>query len=179
MRDFGLRDKVVVITGGGGALGSAFARGFADSGASLAILDFNLDKAKAAATSFPWKKSKRLPSRRMSPRTIKSPRPLPMSSSISAPSTSSSTRPACKSILQKHHRPGAWGMGSRGRHLFEGDVHLRPSYRAGIKSQRGRKDRQHRFHRRPSRHAWRLGLQRGQRGRDQSHQTDGCGVGAV
>ena len=29
MRGFGLRDKVVVITGGGGALGSAFARGFA------------------------------------------------------------------------------------------------------------------------------------------------------
>jgi NAD(P)-dependent dehydrogenase (short-subunit alcohol dehydrogenase family) len=58
MRDFGLRDKVVVITGGGGALGSAFARGFADSGASLAILDFNLDKAKAAASSFPAEKVK-------------------------------------------------------------------------------------------------------------------------
>ncbi|MET0223363.1 MAG: SDR family NAD(P)-dependent oxidoreductase, partial [Terrimicrobium sp.] len=58
MRDFGLRDKVVVITGGGGALGSAFARGFADNGASLAILDFNLDKAKAAATSFPAEKVK-------------------------------------------------------------------------------------------------------------------------
>ena len=58
MRDFGLRDKVVVITGGGGALGSAFARGFADTGASLAILDFNLDKAKAAATSFPAEKVK-------------------------------------------------------------------------------------------------------------------------
>ena len=58
MRDFGLRDKVVVITGGGGALGSAFARGFADNGASLAILDFNLDKAKATATSFPAEKVK-------------------------------------------------------------------------------------------------------------------------
>jgi NAD(P)-dependent dehydrogenase (short-subunit alcohol dehydrogenase family) len=58
MRDFGLRDKVVVIAGGGGALGSAFARGFADNGASLAILDFNLDKAKATATSFPAEKVK-------------------------------------------------------------------------------------------------------------------------
>jgi NAD(P)-dependent dehydrogenase (short-subunit alcohol dehydrogenase family) len=58
MRDFGLQDKVVVITGGGGALGSAFARGFADSGASLALLDFNLDKAKATATSFPAEKVK-------------------------------------------------------------------------------------------------------------------------
>ena len=58
MRDFGLRDKVVVITGGGGALGSAFARGFADSGASLALLDFNLDKAKATVTSFPVEKVK-------------------------------------------------------------------------------------------------------------------------
>lgn len=58
MRDFGLRDKVVVITGGGGALGSAFARGFADNGASVAILDFNFDKAKATATSFPAEKVK-------------------------------------------------------------------------------------------------------------------------
>ena len=58
MRDFGLRDKVVLITGGGGALGSAFARGFADNGASLAILDFNLDKAKTTATSFPAEKVK-------------------------------------------------------------------------------------------------------------------------
>jgi 2-dehydro-3-deoxy-D-gluconate 5-dehydrogenase len=58
MRDFGLQDKVVVITGGGGALGSAFARGFADNGASLAILDFNFDKAKATATSFPAEKVK-------------------------------------------------------------------------------------------------------------------------
>ena len=33
MRDLGLTDKVVLITGGGGVLGSAFARGFADSGA--------------------------------------------------------------------------------------------------------------------------------------------------
>ena len=58
MRDFGLQDKVVVITGGGGALGSAFAGGFADSGASLAILDVNLDKAKVIASSFPAERVK-------------------------------------------------------------------------------------------------------------------------
>ena len=58
MRDLGLRDKVVVITGGGGALGSAFARGFADAGAALAILDFNLDKIKAAVARFAAEKVK-------------------------------------------------------------------------------------------------------------------------
>jgi NAD(P)-dependent dehydrogenase (short-subunit alcohol dehydrogenase family) len=56
MRDLGLRDKVAVITGGGGASGSAFAQGFADAGSSLAILDFNLDKAKATVASFPAEK---------------------------------------------------------------------------------------------------------------------------
>ena len=58
MNDLGLKDKVVVVTGGGGALGGAFARGFADQGAALAILDVSLDKAKAAATSFPAEKVK-------------------------------------------------------------------------------------------------------------------------
>jgi NAD(P)-dependent dehydrogenase (short-subunit alcohol dehydrogenase family) len=58
MNDLGLKDKVVVVTGGGGALGGAFARGFADAGSSLAILDFNLDKAKATAASLPAEKVK-------------------------------------------------------------------------------------------------------------------------
>ena len=49
MRDLGLTDKVVLITGGGGVLGSAFARGFADSGAKLAIGDFVRDKAEKVA----------------------------------------------------------------------------------------------------------------------------------
>jgi len=49
MRDLGLKDKVVLITGGGGVLGSAFARGFADSGAKLAIGDFVCDKAEKIA----------------------------------------------------------------------------------------------------------------------------------
>jgi len=56
MPGFGLRDKMVVITGGGGALGSAFARGFADHGASVAILDFDLDNAKPTAARFPAEK---------------------------------------------------------------------------------------------------------------------------
>jgi NAD(P)-dependent dehydrogenase (short-subunit alcohol dehydrogenase family) len=38
--------------------GKCVARGFADNGASLAILDFNLDKAKTTATSFPAEKIK-------------------------------------------------------------------------------------------------------------------------
>ena len=49
MRDLGLAGKVVLITGGGGVLGSAFARGFADHGAKLAIGDFVADKAEAVA----------------------------------------------------------------------------------------------------------------------------------
>ncbi|MGH7929746.1 MAG: SDR family NAD(P)-dependent oxidoreductase [Candidatus Binatia bacterium] len=61
MNDLGFKDKVVVITGGGGALGSAFARGYAEHGAALAIMDFNLDQAKRVATSFPLEKVKAIP----------------------------------------------------------------------------------------------------------------------
>lgn len=49
MRDLGLAGKIVLITGGGGVLGSAFARGFADSGAKIAIGDFVRDKAEKVA----------------------------------------------------------------------------------------------------------------------------------
>ena len=45
--DLGLRDKVVLITGGGGVLGSAFAQGFAQLGAKLAINDLQEEKAVA------------------------------------------------------------------------------------------------------------------------------------
>ena len=58
MNDLGLKDRVIVITGGGGALGSAFARGYAEHGAALAIMDFNLDQATKVATSFPAEKVK-------------------------------------------------------------------------------------------------------------------------
>ena len=49
MRDLGLAGKVVLITGGGGVLGSAFANGFADSGARVAIGDFVGEKAEKVA----------------------------------------------------------------------------------------------------------------------------------
>lgn len=42
-------DKVIVITGGGNGLGRAFADGFADEGARLALLDVDLDAARTAA----------------------------------------------------------------------------------------------------------------------------------
>ena len=45
MRDFGLKDKVVLITGGAGVLGTAFSQGFADHGAKLAINDLKEEKA--------------------------------------------------------------------------------------------------------------------------------------
>jgi NAD(P)-dependent dehydrogenase (short-subunit alcohol dehydrogenase family) len=48
MRDLGLSNKVVLITGGG-FLGSAFARGFADHGARIAIADFVAEKAQRVA----------------------------------------------------------------------------------------------------------------------------------
>ena len=43
------RNKVVVVTGGGGVLCRAFARTFADQGAKVAILDLNLKAAQEAA----------------------------------------------------------------------------------------------------------------------------------
>lgn len=49
MRDLGLAGKVVLITGGGGVLGSAFARGFADLGAKVGIGDFVREKAEKVA----------------------------------------------------------------------------------------------------------------------------------
>ncbi|TBW28637.1 SDR family oxidoreductase [Gramella sp. KN1008] len=45
-----LKDKVVVITGGGGVLGRTFAEALAEQGAKLAILDINLDAAMAVAS---------------------------------------------------------------------------------------------------------------------------------
>ena len=49
MRELGLTGKVVLITGGGGVLGSAFAHGFADCGARVAIGDFVREKADKVA----------------------------------------------------------------------------------------------------------------------------------
>ncbi len=48
---FDLTGKVVVVTGGGGVLGGAIARGLAHAGASVAIADVALDNAKAKAAA--------------------------------------------------------------------------------------------------------------------------------
>ena len=44
--NFDLKDKVAVITGGGGALGSCIAQSLAESGVKIAILDLTTDSAK-------------------------------------------------------------------------------------------------------------------------------------
>ena len=47
--DLGIKGRVVAITGGGGAIGSATARLFAQEGARVALLDLNRETALAAA----------------------------------------------------------------------------------------------------------------------------------
>jgi NAD(P)-dependent dehydrogenase (short-subunit alcohol dehydrogenase family) len=49
MTDFGLSKKAVIITGGAGGLGRAFAEGFIDAGASVLLADIDEGGAKAAA----------------------------------------------------------------------------------------------------------------------------------
>lgn len=44
-----VKDKLVLITGGGGGLGSAMARGFAREGARVIVVDVALDKARGVA----------------------------------------------------------------------------------------------------------------------------------
>ncbi len=48
---FSLKDKVVVVTGGGGCLAGAMAGGAARAGARVAVLDIDSDKALKAASS--------------------------------------------------------------------------------------------------------------------------------
>lgn len=48
MQDLGLEGKVVLITGGAGFLGRAFAQGFADHGARLAINDIKPEEAQTS-----------------------------------------------------------------------------------------------------------------------------------
>jgi NAD(P)-dependent dehydrogenase (short-subunit alcohol dehydrogenase family) len=45
----GVKDKVCVITGGAGVIGTSLGLGLADAGAKVAIVDFNLEKAKEVA----------------------------------------------------------------------------------------------------------------------------------
>ena len=44
-----LKDKVCVLTGGGGVIGSVFAMGLAEAGVKIAILDFNKESAEKLA----------------------------------------------------------------------------------------------------------------------------------
>lgn len=46
-----LKDKVCVLTGGGGVIGAALAEGLAEAGIKVAILDFNKDNAEKVAKS--------------------------------------------------------------------------------------------------------------------------------
>jgi NAD(P)-dependent dehydrogenase (short-subunit alcohol dehydrogenase family) len=48
---FSLGGRVAVITGGGGALGSEIAAGFARAGASIAVVDLRLEHAERAASN--------------------------------------------------------------------------------------------------------------------------------
>jgi len=41
MTDFGLSKKAVIVTGGAGGLGRAFAEGFIDAGASVLLADID------------------------------------------------------------------------------------------------------------------------------------------
>jgi NAD(P)-dependent dehydrogenase (short-subunit alcohol dehydrogenase family) len=51
MTDFGLSKKSVIVTGGAGGLGRAFAQGFIDAGAYVAIADVDEAGAKSAASA--------------------------------------------------------------------------------------------------------------------------------
>ena len=47
----GLRDKSVLVTGGGGAIGAAICRRFAEEGAKVLVADKNRDSAEKVAHS--------------------------------------------------------------------------------------------------------------------------------
>jgi NAD(P)-dependent dehydrogenase (short-subunit alcohol dehydrogenase family) len=49
MTDFGLASKAVIVTGGAGGLGRAFAKGFLNAGAYVAVADINEAGARAVA----------------------------------------------------------------------------------------------------------------------------------
>ena len=49
MNRFDLKDRVVIVTGGLGQLGHAFATGLADEGAKVAVFDLTDDRARIHA----------------------------------------------------------------------------------------------------------------------------------
>ncbi len=50
MNQFSLKGKRIAITGGAGVLGASLAKGFAEAGATIAVLDLAEEKAKSLAT---------------------------------------------------------------------------------------------------------------------------------
>ena len=50
LRDDALKDKIIIVTGGGSGLGKAMTRYFLQLGAKVAITSRNLDKLKQTAT---------------------------------------------------------------------------------------------------------------------------------
>jgi 2-hydroxycyclohexanecarboxyl-CoA dehydrogenase len=45
-----LKDRSVIVTGGGGGIGGATCRKFAEEGAKVGVLDINLDAAEKVAS---------------------------------------------------------------------------------------------------------------------------------
>jgi NAD(P)-dependent dehydrogenase (short-subunit alcohol dehydrogenase family) len=52
---YSLIERVIVVTGGAGGIGSAIARRFADSGARVVIANRSEARGRAVATSLPGK----------------------------------------------------------------------------------------------------------------------------
>ena len=62
---FSVKDKVVVITGGAGILGSNIAKYLSDEGAKIVILDRDVEKGEKLVAESAKKKEKRFSFRRM------------------------------------------------------------------------------------------------------------------
>jgi len=51
LSQFQLSDKVAIVTGGAGIIGSHFCKGLADAGAQVAVVDINIDSARDLAST--------------------------------------------------------------------------------------------------------------------------------
>ena len=101
MNDLGLKDKIVVVTGGGGALGGAFARGFADQGRHSRYSTLVSTRRKPPQLAFRRKRSRPLQLPRTCLKTSRWLRPSVTLSSGWVPLTFSSMRLECRSIRPK------------------------------------------------------------------------------